>query len=71
MGWPDDHTRWAADGTEIADSHRYKMAGNGVAAPVAEWIARRIMAAHLALPAGRREHSDPAGAAPDALRCDD
>lgn len=71
MGWPDDHTRWAADGTEIADTPRYRMAGNGVAAPVAEWIARRILAAHLALPAGRREHSDPAGAAPDALRCDD
>jgi DNA (cytosine-5)-methyltransferase 1 len=44
MGWPDDHTRWAADGTEIADSHRYKMCGNGVAAPVAEWVARRLVA---------------------------
>jgi DNA (cytosine-5)-methyltransferase 1 len=42
MGWPDDHTRWAHDGTEIADSHRYKMCGNGVVAPVAEWIGRRL-----------------------------
>lgn len=39
MGWPDDHTRWRADGTELADSTRYRMCGNGVASPVAEWIA--------------------------------
>ena len=45
MGWPDDHTRWRADGTEVADSHRYRMCGNGVASPVAEWIADRINAA--------------------------
>jgi len=44
MGWPDDHTRWADDGTEIADSHRYRMCGNGVVAPVAEWIGHRLMA---------------------------
>jgi DNA (cytosine-5)-methyltransferase 1 len=43
MGWPDDHTRWGADGREIADTNRYKMCGNGVAAPVAEWVARRLM----------------------------
>jgi DNA (cytosine-5)-methyltransferase 1 len=42
MGWPDDWTRYADDGTEIADSHRYRMCGNGVVAPVAEWIGRRI-----------------------------
>ena len=34
-----------ADGTEIADSHRYRMCGNGVVAPVAEWIGRRIVRA--------------------------
>lgn len=45
MGWPDDHTRYTADGQEIKDGQRYKMCGNGVVAPVAEWIARRIMAA--------------------------
>ena len=39
MGWGDDHTRYAADGKEIADSHRYRMCGNGVAAPVAKYIA--------------------------------
>ena len=39
MGWPDDHTRWAADGKEQSDTHRYKQCGNGVATPVARWIA--------------------------------
>ena len=36
MGWPDNHT------AGVADSHRYRMCGNGVSAPVAEWVARRI-----------------------------
>jgi DNA (cytosine-5)-methyltransferase 1 len=44
MGWPDDWTRWDSEGNEIADSHRYRMCGNGVVATVAEWIGRRIMA---------------------------
>jgi len=43
MGWPDDWTRYRADGTEIADGPRYRMCGNGVVAPVAEWIGRRIV----------------------------
>ena len=42
QGWPDDHTRWDSNGKEIADGPRYKMIGNGVAAPVAQWIAERI-----------------------------
>jgi DNA (cytosine-5)-methyltransferase 1 len=42
MGWPDDHTRWKADGTEQADSHRYRQCGNGVASPVAQWVAQQI-----------------------------
>jgi DNA (cytosine-5)-methyltransferase 1 len=45
MGWFDDWTRYADDGAEIADSHRYRMCGNGVVAPVAEWIGRRIVEA--------------------------
>lgn len=45
MGWPDDHTRWTDTGQEIADSHRYRMCGNGVVAPAAEWIGRRILGA--------------------------
>ena len=42
MGWPDDHTRYKADGTEQADTHRYKQCGNGVASPVAKWVATHI-----------------------------
>jgi DNA (cytosine-5)-methyltransferase 1 len=42
MGWPDDHTRYKADGTEQADTHRYKQCGNGVASPVARWVAQQI-----------------------------
>lgn len=44
MGWPDDHTRWTHDGTEVADSRRYAMCGNGVVAPVAQWIGERLHA---------------------------
>lgn len=44
MGWPDDWSKWAADGRVIADSHRYRMCGNGVVAPLAEWIGRRMVA---------------------------
>ena len=43
MGWPDDHTRYKADGIEQADTHRYKQCGNGVASPVAEWIGKQLM----------------------------
>lgn len=42
MGWPDDHTRYTADGREVADSRRYAMCGNGVVAPIAEWIGARL-----------------------------
>lgn len=44
MGWPDDWTRWRADGREIADGPRYRLCGNGVIGTVSEWIARRLMA---------------------------
>lgn len=44
MGFPDDWTRYAADGTPIADSHRYRMCGNGVVAVVAEWLGHRLVA---------------------------
>jgi DNA (cytosine-5)-methyltransferase 1 len=46
MGWADEHTRWKADGTEQADTHRYKQCGNGVASPVAQWIATHIRKAN-------------------------
>ena len=46
QGWPDDHTRWADTGKEVSDSARYKMCGNGVSAPVAQWIGENIMKGH-------------------------
>lgn len=45
MGWPDDHTRWADDGTELKDSARYHMTGNGIVAPVAQWLCENIVKA--------------------------
>lgn len=45
QGWPDDFTRWRANGDEISDGPRYRMVGNGVAAPVAAWIGRRLLRA--------------------------
>ena len=47
MGWPDG---WTAEGVDadgnpvtIAVTNRYRMCGNGVASPVAEWIGRCIL----------------------------
>jgi DNA (cytosine-5)-methyltransferase 1 len=45
QGWAEDWTRYTADGKEIPDSHRYRMIGNGVVAPVAEWIGYRLVEA--------------------------
>ena len=42
QGFPDDHTRHGADGTEMSDSARYRMCGNAVAVPVVEWLLSRI-----------------------------
>jgi DNA (cytosine-5)-methyltransferase 1 len=42
MGWPDDHTRYTDTGKEQADTQRYKQCGNGVAAPVARWVALQL-----------------------------
>lgn len=42
QGFPDDWTRYRPDGTEIANTHRYRMMGNAVTVTVAEWLARRI-----------------------------
>lgn len=44
QGFPDDWTRWDADGNELPDSARYRMMGNAVAVPVAEWVARQLLA---------------------------
>lgn len=48
QGWPRDWTRWTADGKDLADGPRYRLVGNGVAAPVARWIAERIAAVEAA-----------------------
>ena len=44
MGWPDNHTLYRADGKKTSSTQRYKMCGNGVAAPVAKWVAEQIIA---------------------------
>ncbi len=44
MGWADNHTLPRADGKQNADTTRYKMCGNGVASPVAQWIGQHLMA---------------------------
>lgn len=49
MGWPDDWTRFDGEGNEIADSVRYRMIGNGVASPVARWLAYHIIR-HMEMP---------------------
>lgn len=43
QGFPDDWTRWGDDEREISDSARYRMLGNAVAVPCAEWICSRIL----------------------------
>lgn len=40
MGWPDNWT--APPGVRAPDSRRYAACGDGVVAPVAEWIGRRL-----------------------------
>jgi DNA (cytosine-5)-methyltransferase 1 len=40
QGWPDNHT--APPGLKAADTRRYNAIGDGVTAPVAEWIGRRL-----------------------------
>ena len=44
QGFPDDWTAWGRGISRIKDTNRYRMLGNAVAVPVAEWIARRIVA---------------------------
>lgn len=47
QGWPDDHTRYDSAGNELSDSARYKMAGNGISAPVSQWLGENIKKATL------------------------
>lgn len=43
QGYPDDWTRYGADGSEQKDIHRYQQCGNGVTAPVAQWVGEQVM----------------------------
>lgn len=43
QGFPDDWTRWGAEGREISDSARYRMLGNAVTVTVAEWLGCQIL----------------------------
>ena len=45
MGWPDNHTELDKDGNVISDSARYKMIGNGIVTPVAQWVCTNIVKA--------------------------
>lgn len=42
MGFPDDHTKYTFDDKKIADTNRYKMCGNAIASPVAQWIGKEL-----------------------------
>jgi site-specific DNA-cytosine methylase len=44
MGWPDDHTTVNDGGRPLSDSARYRMAGNGIAAPAMRWVASQVAA---------------------------
>jgi DNA (cytosine-5)-methyltransferase 1 len=43
QGFPDGWTEQDASGKKLSDSARYRMLGNAVAVPVAEWIGRRLL----------------------------
>lgn len=42
MGWPAGHTALTDTDKTQADTNRYKQCGNGVATPVAHWIAKHL-----------------------------
>jgi DNA (cytosine-5)-methyltransferase 1 len=44
QGFPEDWTKPAADVPGVRQSHRWKLVGNAVSVPVAEWIGGRIVA---------------------------
>ncbi len=43
QGFPDGHTAFGDDGKPISDSARYRMIGNAICVPTAEWIAGRVV----------------------------
>lgn len=44
QGFPPNWTACGDNGAPISDSARYRMLGNAICLPVAEWIARRLVA---------------------------
>lgn len=42
QGYPDEYTRYGADGKEISDAARYKALGNSVALPCVDYVIRGI-----------------------------
>jgi DNA (cytosine-5)-methyltransferase 1 len=47
QGWPDNWTLHGKAGHHQTDTKRYQQIGNGISAPVAEWVARRINMAEI------------------------
>lgn len=45
QGLPDNWTQQGADGSQLSDTARYRLVGNGVAVPAVHWIAARIVQA--------------------------
>jgi hypothetical protein len=67
MGWPDGHTAegvYPGNGTwqtlPVPSTERYRMCGNGVAAPHAEWIGRRLLPIDKAMSSVGVAAADPA-----------
>jgi len=46
MGWPDGWTEWGVnddgDRVEIANTHRYRICGNGIVSNVTQWLGERL-----------------------------
>lgn len=45
QGFPDNWTATLPSGKSLVDTHRYRMMGNAVCVPVAEWVAQKVMQA--------------------------
>lgn len=43
QGFPDDWTKYGANGKEMSDSARYKACGNAVSVCWPEWIGRKLL----------------------------
>lgn len=61
MGFPDDWTAYGADGKPISDSARYRMLGNSIVVPVAEWIGRRMATTAAPVDAARHDRGGRRG----------